>query len=522
LVIEIAAQHPQVFTIVRPRVRHELRADGYYPAHDTGNPRDMRTEREARLRSLRTLTRRMPAPRGRLLSAVTTARRIGGAAGLLILVVTSTVDAQQASGQSAIADDTAARAEESSPALSSTEDGRVPMSDSFKSRREQRIEERRTAWKDTVFTWQLRTFDMYTINPDDSRSAAWAIGGRAGFQTGFFRNLFSFGATGYTSQPLYAPSDESGTNLLTPNQEGYTVLGEAYAQLRITDDLGLTVGRRGFDTPFISRNDTRMTPQTFEAVALQGTAGALDEDGILRYGAGYFDKEKKVNSEDFVNMAQVAGASVDRGVYVAGANYRTSVWSLGSVEYFSEDIINITHSEATYVIPLAEARKVNLFAQYITQHSTGTEELPGGYFSTNQFGLKAELATGPALLTAAYTGTARGAAMRNPWSGYPGYTSVQVLNFDLAGENAFMLRAAFDLRQIPGFNVYGLWVRGSTSQPPTPQTQDEYDANLQWTPPASSNLKGLTFRVRYAIVTQTNTNRQSQLRLMLFYTPPKK
>jgi len=61
-----------------------------------------------------------------------------------------------------------------------------------------------------------------------------------------------------------------------------------------------------------------------------------------------------------------------------------------------------------------------------------------------------------------------------------------------------------------------------TAQPPTPQTQDEYDANLQWSPPPSSSLRGLMFRLRYAIVTESNTARQSQLRLMLFYTPPAK
>ncbi len=449
---------------------------------------------------------------------------IGGWAALLMMMVTGTLDAQQSPQPPAMAAPAASAAPaaaESPPALNSTEQGRIPMSDSFRSRREQIIEERRKAWQETVFTWQLRTFDMYTINADDSRSAAWAIGGVAGFETGFFRNLFSFGATGYTSQPLYAPSDQGGTNLLEPNQSGYTALGEAYAQFRLTDTLGLTVGRRGFDTPFISRNDTRMTPQTFEAAALQGTAGELEEEGLLRYGAGYVDKEKQVNSEDFVNMAQIAGASVDRGVYVAGANYRTSGWSLGAVEYYSEDIINIAYSEGTYVIPLAEARQVNLFAQYINQHSTGTEALPGGYFSTDQFGLKAELASGPALLTAAYTGTARGAGMRSPWSGYPGYTSVQVQNFNLAGQNAFMLRAACDVRQIPGVSVYGLWVRGSTSEPPTPLTQNEYDGNLEWSPPSPS-LQGVMFRVRYAVVTQTNTGRQSQLRVMLFYTPPAK
>jgi hypothetical protein len=88
--------------------------------------------------------------------------------------------------------------------------------------------------------------------------------------------------------------------------------------------LGATLGRRAFDTPYLSRNDSRMTPQTFEGIALQGATGVGGEAGELRYGMGYFGKEKEVNSENFVNMARVAGASVDRGVYVAGGTYRSA------------------------------------------------------------------------------------------------------------------------------------------------------------------------------------------------------
>ena len=58
--------------------------------------------------------------------------------------------------------------------------------------------------------------------------------------------------------------------LLAPGQNGYTVLGEFYAELRIIKDLGITVGAKGYDTPFINRNDVRMTPNTFEAIVLQG------------------------------------------------------------------------------------------------------------------------------------------------------------------------------------------------------------------------------------------------------------
>jgi hypothetical protein len=446
-----------------------------------------------------TLTRARPGLTRRLVTA------------LFLFIVTTAVEAQQSS-----APDDAADAD--SDALTSTEQGRTPIYDSFQSRREEIREERRQAFRDTEFHWELRTYDFDRTNSDGSSSSAWAIGGSAGLQTGLFRDLVSFGATAYTSQPLYAPSDEGGTKLLTNNQTGYTVLGEAFAQFRITDELGATVGERAFDTPFLSRNDSRMTPQTFEGAALQGAAGLGGEAGELRYGMGYFDKEKEVNSEYFVNMARVAGASVDRGVYVTGGTYRSGDWSLGAVEYFSPDIINIAYTELRYSFGVGETQKVNLYAQYTSQHSVGEELLTGDSFSANQFGVKAEIASGPTLLSAAYTATGRGATMENPWSGYPGYTSVQRNNFDLAGENAFMLRAAAKVKGFPGLSVYGLWVHGSA---PQAITQNEYDANLQWSP-RSGFMRGFMFRARYAYVTQTNTNRVTELRLMLFYTPPSK
>ena len=37
--------------------------------------------------------------------------------------------------------------------------------------------------------------------------------------------------------------------LLAPGQNGYTVLGEFYTELRIVKDVGITVGAKGYDTP---------------------------------------------------------------------------------------------------------------------------------------------------------------------------------------------------------------------------------------------------------------------------------
>ena len=56
-------------------------------------------------------------------------------------------------------------------------------------------------------------------------------------KTGYFLDHVAFGATVYTSNPIYAPDDRDGTGLLAPGQNGYTVLGEFYAELRIVKDV---------------------------------------------------------------------------------------------------------------------------------------------------------------------------------------------------------------------------------------------------------------------------------------------
>ena len=156
-------------------------------------------------------------------------------------------------------------------ALTSTEQGRTTDLDRvFGDWREWRLEKRRQAFKDTKFEFNFRTFYFDRSDFNESEKQAWAFGGWVGVKTGYFLDHIAFGATLYTSTPIYAPDDRDGTTLLAPGQNGYTILGEFYAELRIIKDVGITVGAKGYDTPFINRNDTRMTPNTFEAIVLQG------------------------------------------------------------------------------------------------------------------------------------------------------------------------------------------------------------------------------------------------------------
>ena len=297
---------------------------------------------------------------------------------------------------------------------------------------------------------------------DGSRNEAWAGGGWAGLKTGYFFERFAVGFTGYTSQHLAGDDDTDGTLLLAPGQEGYSVLGELYGDIRIHEDLHLYAGRMEYETPYINRYDIRMTPNTFEAISLLGKADIGADGETLTYGIGYFDQIKTINSDDFVSMSQAAGASVERGVFTAGGRFVNGPFSIGAVDYYSPDIINIFYAEARYEVPLGADLKLNLAAQITDQRSVGDKALTGSSFSAQQLGLKAEIPWSDLLFTAGFTQGFGDADMRSPWSGYPGYTSVQVEDFNREGEGAFLIRAAYKISAIPGLSTLrpcGSWHR---------------------------------------------------------------
>ena len=400
-------------------------------------------------------------------------------------------------------------------AISSTEQGRTPLTDSFQSGREWRLEKRRGALQDTEFRFNIRTYYFDREKFDGSESQAFTIGGWVGLKTGYFLDHISLGVTGYTSQKLVGDKDKDGTSLLKPGQESYTVLGEAYVDLRIIKDLNVYVGRKEYNTPFINGDDTRMTPNTFEAIALQGRIewgkGSTDpsKDGVeqaesgsvLKYGAGYFERIKTRNSDEFVSMAEAAGADVNRGVYTAGALYEKGNFTFGAIDYYSPDIINIGYAETTLKLPINPDWEPKLAAQFVDQRSVGDNLLQGDSFSGRQFGIKAELPVKKALFTLAYTHTTDGTNMQNPWSGYPGYTAVQVQNFNRAGEGAFLVRASYEFTKIKGLSTYALAVFGTDPSELGQYRQNEYDFNVQWKPPEGV-LKGFSLRLRYALVQQ--------------------
>jgi hypothetical protein len=408
-------------------------------------------------------------------------------------------------------------------AQTSQEQGQTSLSESFEPSRAERIrEQRRKAFEDTTYDVHLRSFYFDRNKFDDSESEAWAGGGWAGLKTGWFRDRIAFGVTGYGSFPISADDDKDGTLLLQPGQEGYGVIGELYAEVRITDAIKANIGRRAYDTPYINRNDNRMTPNTFEAYTVTGLYGnAAEGSGEWRFGGGYFDEIKERNADEFVSMSRDAGASVDRGVYALGANWKRGPWSVGAIDYYSDDIINIWYTEAKYAASLSDEWKLTMSAQYTDQQATGDRLLNGTSFDTNQWGVKGDLGWGPALFTIAYTQTSNDFNMQAPWSGYPGYTSVQVEDFNRAGENAVMYRVGYTPTGAPGLSFYALYVDGNEPSSAGQFQKSEWDFNAQYAFPEGS-LKGLSFRLRYASVQQEDAadSDLDDVRFIVYYDPP--
>ena len=190
------------------------------------------------------------------------------------------------------------------------------------------------------------------------------------------------GSVLYTSQKLDAPSDRDGTLLLKPGQEEYTVVGQLYGRVKLFEDNFLNIYRYEYNTPYINKNDNRMTPNTFEGYTFNGAYGGKDGAPGFNYGGGYITKIKERNSDRFKWMSQDAGAEVKRGVVVGGGNASYKGFKFGAIDYYSDDIINIFYTEGSYKLPVTDRLGLLFSAQFTDQRSVGDDLSEGLLTST--------------------------------------------------------------------------------------------------------------------------------------------
>jgi hypothetical protein len=412
---------------------------------------------------------------------------------------------------------------EQGPPPISVEETTVPMEQSFKTPTtyyrplktlqgnvKEKLKDTPAFFRDTTLNVNVRSYYFLRDKFDNTKSEALAIGGSIAYKSGYLYDRFALGAVGYTSQAAYDPDTRDGSKLLLPKQRSFTVLGQLYGEIKLMDNTFINFYRKEYNTPYINKDDSRMVPNTFEAYTLTGKVGGKDGSPEVRFGGGYFTKMKPKDNQYFETMSRVMGIQEDRGVSTAGANVTWKGLSLGAIDYYAKDIINIFYTEGKYTFPSFRGLGFSLSAQYANQGSNGDNLVTGDSFSTHQTGVKGEASFRNLLLTSAYTNTAEGDNMRSPWGGYPGYTKVQVQDFNRAGEQSFMVKLAYDFSRLglKDVTAYALMVTGWGAIDPSTKrhvyNQTEYDYDIQWRPKFDL-LKGLWFRARYAHVGQRGT-----------------
>ena len=353
-------------------------------------------------------------------------------------------------------------------------------------------------FRDSHFDLNVRTHYFNRENTNNSHNEAWAMGGSLAYQSGWYRDLLSLGGEVFTSQKFYGLRSRDGTLLLRPRQLGYTVLGRAYGKLKYKGQEA-SLYRQYYNLPYVNKQKNRMTPSTFEGYSLRGQLAPF------RYIAGYISRIKRRDSSTFVSMSEAAGVQKNRkrGLILAGAVYEpTDDFRAGAITYFVPDVFNTVYAGTEYTWSVTNELGMQLSAQFTDQRSVGAELL-GLAFATQTGGTQAALSYRNIILRSAFSITADGAKVRNPYGGYPGYVSLMISNFNRADEKAWLIGLSYDCKRIglPGLSFYtnyaqGYDARNATSNESLPD-EEEFDITFDYRV-EDGPLRGLWFRSRWA------------------------
>jgi hypothetical protein len=379
--------------------------------------------------------------------------------------------------------------------------------------------------RDTTLDWHIRTYYLGRDDFDGSKAQAWAGGGWLAYKSGLLAGTFHIGATLNTSQPIFAPSDQGGTLLLTNDQEALNALSEAYLGAMFFGQ-GIVVGRQLIDTPLINRNDTRMIPMTFEGVTLRSDTG---KNGRFQYIAGYIQRFRPRDSNDFESISQGFGVdALDTGTPFAWfAFHPNDQLSLAAMNYWVEDVINTGYVESIYRLPRRGfGPQFILAANLITQHSVGSDLLTGSSFSTYQGSARVTADFGDLQLTAVGSTTGTGAAINFPLGNRPNYTDLQQASFERAGEDAAGVGATLRLSKLglkdvtaAAWHVWG-WDAIDAFTGASLPNRRELDLSLRYQP-SEGHFKGLSVWARYGEVFSRGAgvrDDQPEFRFIVDYT----
>jgi hypothetical protein len=302
--------------------------------------------------------------------------------------------------------------------------------------------------RDLEVGWNTRSYYFNRDRFDSGRREAFALGGALRVKTGWLADHFAVAATLFTSQKLIGKKSRDGTLLLRDGQRSYTVFGEAHGKIRYGNH-EVILYRHEISLPYVNKQDSRMTPNTFEGYKARGKF-ELPNSGVVEYGLGYLDKMKLRNDDEFISMSEAAGVDgADHGMFFGGLRLspREGI-NFGAIDYYVEDTINIAYAEADYVYSFTDYLAIRMRAQFSHQRSVGDDDLTGSSFDTWVLGGRVALSYRHFTLTGAFTTTDSEMEIQSPYGSYPGFVSLMRRDFNRAGEDAWQVGIAYDFERV--------------------------------------------------------------------------
>ena len=368
-------------------------------------------------------------------------------------------------------------------------------------------------------TVHLRTYYFEGESVSGAKSEAWAVGGWAGVRSPWWGDMLQIGVLGYTSQKLYGPDDKDGSKLLMPGQKSFSVLGEAWAALRLFDQT-FTGYRQLVNRPYINPQDSRMVPNTFEAYTLSGAANGLS------YTGGYIAKMKKRESDSFDWMSTVAGSKgTHKGVGFAGVTWDFAKNGYLRVdEQYATDLFNTLYVDGKLPIAIDARTHLVLGAQYTAQRSIGKEFI--GDFSTYHAGVQAAVSHGPFGVQLYYTHNGSGFDTQNPFGDHASYLNLMHVAFNGAGEQTWGIGGTVNFADlgVPGLSASAIHAssndRKNGANGALLPDREETDLRADYAFAKSTALAGLVATLRGGWLHQEGSSTAFQLRVILNYTLP--
>ncbi|MBF0126339.1 MAG: outer membrane porin, OprD family [Magnetococcales bacterium] len=314
---------------------------------------------------------------------------------------------------------------------------------------------------------RLATFHRFSpnFNQDGAGLGGWLYG-----TTGELADTLSFGGAYYFVEPIHDPENRRFNYVLKdPGQDGFGVLGEAYAKLRHGSH-SATIGRQvlnfswymddvhrvanKLDQSMVGRRDVRgMHPITYEALTIQGRLA----NETLRYYVGYATSMKQINDDRFRNFYQGAFQTTvfpdeakqgdADGMLFAGAIWKPekNLMLTGS-HHIVENLLNMSYADIDYVHRLSEKRYLRLGTQYMRQSSQGNALITNGReFNTQYAGVYGETRLTPWLIPYGMAGlTSDAEEIRAPYSIGPSYLVQRVGENSKAGERTWIMGSVVD------------------------------------------------------------------------------